>query len=127
MEDNWCRSFEVDYVLHGSARSSIDIYLHKVNNNDSAKSHWVAHTFNPSTGEAETGREFEASLVYKVSSRTVRATQRNPQKRNQKKPNKQKNVSGSVSGKLILLRLVPFFCLFCFVCLFWFFETGFSV
>jgi hypothetical protein len=33
----------------------------------------VAHAFNPSTWEAE-----ETSLVYKVSSRTARATQRNP-------------------------------------------------
>jgi hypothetical protein len=40
----------------------------------------VAHAFNPSTWEAEAGgsHEFEASLVYKVSSRTARATQRNP-------------------------------------------------
>jgi hypothetical protein len=41
----------------------------------------VAHTFNPSTWEAEAGRqisEFKASLVYKVSSRTARAIQRNP-------------------------------------------------
>jgi hypothetical protein len=41
----------------------------------------VAHAFNPSTQEAEAGRrisEFEASLVYKVSSRTARAIQRNP-------------------------------------------------
>jgi hypothetical protein len=37
----------------------------------------VAHAFNPSTWEAEAGR-FEASLVYKVSSRTARAIQRNP-------------------------------------------------
>jgi hypothetical protein len=40
----------------------------------------VAHAFNPSTQEGR-GRqisEFEASLVYKVSSRTARATQRNP-------------------------------------------------
>jgi hypothetical protein len=37
----------------------------------------VAHTFNPSTGEAEAGG-FETSLVYKVSSRTARAIQRNP-------------------------------------------------
>jgi hypothetical protein len=33
----------------------------------------VAHPFNPSTWEAEAG------LVYKVSSRTARATQRNKQ------------------------------------------------
>jgi hypothetical protein len=41
----------------------------------------VAHSFNPSTREAETGRwiiEFEASLVCKASSRTARATQKNP-------------------------------------------------
>jgi hypothetical protein len=37
----------------------------------------MAHAFNPSTQEAEAG-EFEASLVYKVSSRTARAIQRNP-------------------------------------------------
>jgi hypothetical protein len=34
--------------------------------------------------------EFEASLVYKVSSMTVRATQRNPVSKTPKKPNKQK-------------------------------------
>jgi len=40
----------------------------------------VAHTFNPSTWEAEAGGslEFKASLVYRVSSRTARATKRNP-------------------------------------------------
>jgi hypothetical protein len=40
----------------------------------------VAHAFNPSTQEAEAGGflEFEASLVYRVSSRTARAIQRNP-------------------------------------------------
>jgi hypothetical protein len=34
--------------------------------------------------------EFEASLVYKVSSRTARATQRNPVSKNQKNKKKQK-------------------------------------
>ena len=39
----------------------------------------VAHAFNPSTWEAGAGGfEFEASLVYGVSSRTARVTQRNP-------------------------------------------------
>jgi hypothetical protein len=39
----------------------------------------VAHGFNPSTWEAEAGgSEFEASLVYRVSSRTARVIQRNP-------------------------------------------------
>ena len=42
---------------------------------------WVlmAHTFNLSPGEAEAGRQiskFEASMLYRVSSRTARATQR---------------------------------------------------
>jgi hypothetical protein len=47
----------------------------------------VAHAFNPSTWEAE---EFEARLVYKVSSRTARAIQRNPVSKNQKKKKKKK-------------------------------------
>ena len=39
----------------------------------------VAHTFNPSTQEIEAARsEFKASLVYSGSSRTSRATKRNP-------------------------------------------------
>ena len=52
----------------------------------------VAHAFNPSTWEAETGRflKFGASLIYRVSSRTARAIQRNPVLKNQK-TNKQKN------------------------------------
>jgi hypothetical protein len=49
----------------------------------------VAHAFNPSRGRRIS--EFEASLVYKVSSRTARATQRNPvSKKNQKKKKKVK-------------------------------------
>jgi hypothetical protein len=40
----------------------------------------MVHTFNPSTWKAvaDGSLEFEASLVYRVSSRTARATQRNP-------------------------------------------------
>jgi hypothetical protein len=40
----------------------------------------VEHAFYPTTREEEAGRvsEFKASLVYRVSSRTARATQRNP-------------------------------------------------
>jgi hypothetical protein len=40
----------------------------------------VAHAFYPSTWKAEAGRFliFKASLVLRVSSRTARATQRNP-------------------------------------------------
>jgi hypothetical protein len=46
----------------------------------------VAHTFNPSTWEAEAGGflKFKASLVYRVSSRRARATQRNPVSKNQR-------------------------------------------
>ena len=46
----------------------------------------VVHAFNPSTWEAETGliSEFEASLVYRVSSKRARATQRNLISKNQK-------------------------------------------
>ena len=44
----------------------------------------VGLTFNSSTWEAEEGREFEASLVYRLSSKTTRATQRNLILKNQK-------------------------------------------
>jgi hypothetical protein len=54
----------------------------------------VAHAFNPLGGRGWWITEFEASLVYRVSSRTARATQRNPilKKKNQsiKQTNKQK-------------------------------------
>ena len=52
----------------------------------------VAHAFNPSTREAEAGGslEFEASLVYKVSSRTARAIQRNPVSKNKQTNKKTK-------------------------------------
>jgi hypothetical protein len=53
----------------------------------------VVHAFNPSTLLGGRGRwisEFKASLVYKVSSRTVRATQRKPVSENQKKKKKKK-------------------------------------
>jgi hypothetical protein len=51
----------------------------------------MAHNFNPSRGRGRWISEFEASLVYKVSSRTARATQRNPVSKNNKtKQNKTK-------------------------------------
>ena len=49
----------------------------------------VTNTFNPSTQETEAGR-CEANLVYRVSSSTARATQRNSVSRN-KQTNKQTN------------------------------------
>jgi hypothetical protein len=53
----------------------------------------VAQTFNASIWEAR-GRwitEVKASLVYRVSSRTARATQRNPVLKIQIKPNNNNN------------------------------------
>ena len=48
-------------------------------------------TFDPSTQEAEAGwsLEFEARLIYKLSSRTARAVQRKPVTRNKTKQTKQ--------------------------------------
>jgi hypothetical protein len=54
----------------------------------------VVHAFNPSTFFSE----FEASLVYKVSSRTARATQRNPASKNQKKKKKTKTLATLAEG-----------------------------
>jgi hypothetical protein len=56
----------------------------------------VAHVFDPITwgGRGRQISEFEASLVYKVSSRTARATQRNPvskTKQNKTKTNNNNN------------------------------------
>jgi hypothetical protein len=47
----------------------------------------VENAFNPSRlgGRGRQISEFEASLVYTVSSRTARATQRNPVLKNQKR------------------------------------------
>jgi hypothetical protein len=52
----------------------------------------VVHTFNPQHlgGRDRQISEFEASLVYRVSSRTARAIQRNPVSK--KKPKKKKEV-----------------------------------
>jgi hypothetical protein len=63
----------------------------------------VAHAFNPSTREGGRGRwisEFEASLVYRVSSRTARATQRNPVwKKGKKKDSGRGGRLGASSGQ----------------------------
>jgi hypothetical protein len=54
----------------------------------------VAHAFNPSRGRRIS--EFEVSLVYRVSSRTARAIQRNPVS---KKTNKQTNKKTKTKNK----------------------------
>ena len=62
----------------------------------------VAHTFNPSTQEAESGGslEFKASLlVYRACSKTARTTQRNPVKTKQKQKQKQKKIIKRKEGK----------------------------
>jgi hypothetical protein len=51
--------------------------------------------------------EFEASLVYRVSSRTARIAQRNPVSKNKNK-NKTKHKKGIIKKRLsILLPLLP--------------------
>jgi hypothetical protein len=50
--------------------------------------------------------EFEASLVYRVSSRTARATQRNPILKNKNKINKQKP-TGFFGNLLNAIRTIP--------------------
>ena len=61
----------------------------------------VAHAFNPSTWEAEADQfEFEASLVYRVSSRKARAIQRNPVlKQTNKQTNKKQNKKPKQTNK----------------------------
>jgi hypothetical protein len=53
----------------------------------------VVHAFNPSTWEAE------ASLVYRVSSRTTRAIQRNPVSKNKQNKTKTKTKTKTKSQK----------------------------
>jgi hypothetical protein len=54
----------------------------------------VVHAFKSqhSGGRGRWISEFEASLVYKVSSRTARAIQRNPVSKNKNKNKKQENI-----------------------------------
>ena len=58
----------------------------------------VAHTLNPNTwGQTQADLyEFEASLVYRVSSRTARATQRNPVSKNKNKTKNQKQTNKKI-------------------------------
>ena len=62
----------------------------------------VVHTFNPSTWEAEAGGFLSSSLVYRVSSRIARATQRNPVSKNGKKKRKKKKEN--MDSELVCLK-----------------------
>ena len=74
----------------------------------------VAHTFNPSTlgGRGRRISELEASLVYRVSSRTARATQRNHVLKDQKKEKKKKRKEKKLkldfcySSKIAMMSLI---------------------
>jgi hypothetical protein len=61
------------------------------------------HTFNPSTWEGETGEslEYKASLVYIVSSRRARTTQRNP-----------------VSKKKKYIYIYIYVCMYVYICIY---------
>jgi hypothetical protein len=52
-------------------------------------------------GRARQISEFEASLVYRVSSRTARATQRNPVSKNKTKQNKTKKIFICANEKML--------------------------
>jgi hypothetical protein len=93
---------------------------------------WEEHLHKPQHlgGRGRRISGFEASLVYRVSSRTARATQRNPVSKNQNKQTNKKTVSRRLDKyktkmKIKSLGFVFLFCvLFCFVC---FSRQGFSV
>jgi hypothetical protein len=65
----------------------------------------VAHAFNlkHSGGRGRRISEFEASLVYRVSSRTARATQRNPVSKSKKQTNKQTNKKDWTCAKELIV------------------------
>jgi hypothetical protein len=57
----------------------------------------VAHSFNSSRGRWIS--EFEASLVYKVSSRTARAIKRNPVSKKQNKTKQKNSTTNTTNNK----------------------------
>jgi hypothetical protein len=64
--------------------------LNKQTNKQTNTAGWCGNTFHPSTREAEEGgAEFEASLVYRVSSRTARLYSENLTLKTNKQTNKQ--------------------------------------
>jgi hypothetical protein len=89
--------FEVSLVYKVSSRTARTIQRNPVSKTKKKKKkkveghRWVVvHTFNTSTWEAEAGGFLSwklawSSLVYRVSSRTARVTQRNPVSEKKKK------------------------------------------
>jgi hypothetical protein len=78
--DQWRKACAVLLWPHTSTRTTELSHAGNIKGFESEVSRAVvAHTFSPSTWEAEAGRssQFNISLVYRTSSRTVRATQRN--------------------------------------------------
>jgi hypothetical protein len=73
----------------------------------------VVHTFNPSTlgGRGRRISEFKASLVYRVSSRIARATQRNPVLK-KSHPTPQKNQEILINLNAQKLKNVFLWCAF---------------
>jgi hypothetical protein len=61
----------------------------------------MGHTFNPSFKKAEAG-EFKASLIYRASSRTAKATQRNPVSKTNKQTNKKPESNKQTNNKRCL-------------------------
>jgi hypothetical protein len=64
---------------------------------------WWCTPLMPARGRGRRISEFEASLVYKVSSMTARATQRNPVS---KKQQQQKNNNNNKKKKLSMIHSV---------------------
>ena len=72
----------------------------------------VAHTLIIPGGRGRLISEFEASLVYKVSSKTARAIKRNPISKNQKpKEKKKKDWVGEKAqyGRVLAIQIWPEF------------------
>jgi hypothetical protein len=69
----------------------------------------AVHTFISSTWEAEAGRfcEFKASLIYRVSSRTAKVTQRNPVLKNQPTNQTVSSEQPIYTNTMLCLLLLP--------------------
>ena len=69
----------------------------------------MAHTFNPRRQRQADLNQFKISLVYKVNSRTARATQRNPDSKKQNKTKKKGKKSNQRESGVMLNACIPAF------------------